>query len=57
MTIHHIAGLIGGLGLFLYGMTQMGNGLQRAAGDRLRVILKALTGKTWMGVLVGLVTQ
>ena len=53
MTIAPIAGLIGGLGLFLYGMTQMGNGLQRAAGDRLRVILKALTGKTWMGVLVG----
>lgn len=53
MTITPIAGLIGGLGLFLYGMVQMGNGLQKAAGDKLRGILKALTSKTWMGVLVG----
>ncbi|NLA06612.1 MAG: Na/Pi cotransporter family protein [Firmicutes bacterium] len=34
-------------------MVQMGNGLQKAAGDKLRGILKALTSKTWMGVLVG----
>ncbi len=53
MTITPIAGIIGGLGLFLYGMVQMGNGLQKAAGDKLRGILKALTSKTWMGVLVG----
>jgi phosphate:Na+ symporter len=53
VIITPIAGLIGGLGLFLYGMVQMGNGLQKAAGDRLRVILKVLTSKTWMGVLVG----
>ena len=53
MTITPIAGLIGGLGLFLYGMVQMGNGLQKAAGDKLRGILKVLTSKTWMGVLVG----
>lgn len=53
MTITPIAGLIGGLGLFLYGMVQMGNGLQKAAGDKLRGILKALTSKAWMGVLVG----
>lgn len=45
--------LAGGVGLFLYGMLQMGEGLQKAAGDRLRRILEALTSRPWMGVLVG----
>ena len=53
MTISLISGLLGGLGLFIYGMLQMGDGLQKAAGDRMRKILEALTARTWMGVIVG----
>ncbi len=55
MTISLISGLLGGLGLFIYGMMQMGDGLQKAAGDRMRRILEALTARTWMGVIVGAV--
>ena len=35
-----IIGLIGGLGLFLYGMKLMGDGLENAAGDKLKGILE-----------------
>ncbi|MDD2430985.1 MAG: Na/Pi cotransporter family protein [Firmicutes bacterium] len=48
-----IFGLLGGLGLFLYGMSLMGEGLQKAAGDRLRGILEILTGNTFSAILVG----
>ena len=34
---------LGGLGIFLYGIKQMGDGLQAAAGDRLREILNRMT--------------
>lgn len=43
----------GGLGLFLYGMQLMGDGLQKAAGDRLRRLLEVLTGVPIVGVFVG----
>lgn len=46
-------GLLGGLGLFLYGMRLMGDGLQKAAGDRLRRLLEVLTSRPMLGVLVG----
>ncbi len=46
-------GLIGGLGLFLFGMVYMGDGLQKAAGSRMKDILAALTKNKLMGVLVG----
>ena len=45
--------VLGGLGLFLYGMTVMGNGLQKAAGNRLKKIIGALTSNRFLGVLVG----
>lgn len=45
--------VLGGLGLFLYGMTMMGDGLQKAAGDRLRRLIEVLTNNRFMGVLVG----
>lgn len=45
--------VIGGLGLFLYGMTLMGDGLQKAAGKRLKAIVGALTKSTLRGVIVG----
>jgi len=44
---------LGGVALFLYGMQLMGEGLQKAAGDRLQKILASLTGVAAMGVLLG----
>lgn len=46
-------GLVGGLGLFLFGMFYMGDGLQKAAGSKMKDILAALTKNKFMGVLVG----
>ena len=48
-----IFGLMGGLGLFIYGVHLMGEGLQKVAGDRMRKILGKLTNNPVMGVLVG----
>lgn len=45
--------LLGGLGLFIYGMNVMGAGLQKAAGDRLKKLLEILTTNRLMGVMVG----
>lgn len=47
--------LLGGLGLFLYGMNLMAEGLQKSAGDKLKKIVEKLTSNTVMGVLVGTV--
>lgn len=46
---------IGGLGIFLYGIKQMGDGLQASAGDRLRSILNRFTSNPVMGVLAGMI--
>ncbi|HBF3152835.1 TPA: Na/Pi cotransporter family protein [Clostridioides difficile] len=48
-----IISLMGGLGLFLYGMNLMGEGLQKSAGTKLKKIIKLLTSNLFMGVLVG----
>lgn len=45
--------LIGSLGMFLYGMKIMSEGLQKVAGDKLRSILTAMTKNRLMGVLTG----
>ena len=45
--------VVGGLGLFLFGMRVMSDGLKRAAGDRLRRLLHMLTKNVIVGVLVG----
>lgn len=45
----------GGLGIFLFAIKYMGDGLQKAAGDRLRDILDKFTTNPFMGVLVGIV--
>lgn len=45
---------LGGLGLFLFAIKYMGDGLQKAAGDRLREILDRFTTNPIMGVLVGI---
>lgn len=46
-------GLLGAVGLFLYGMKVMSEGLQKAAGDRLRNILSAMTRNRFTGLLTG----
>lgn len=46
-------GLLGGLGVFLYGMHLMSDGLQRVAGDRMKNILAFLTRNRFMGVGLG----
>lgn len=53
MTITDFLGLLGGLALFLYGMQMMGNGLEAAAGDRMKQILEKLTANRFLGVAVG----
>lgn len=45
--------LIGGLGMFIYGMMLMGEGLQLAAGDRMRNMLETFTKNRYRGVLAG----
>ncbi|MBN2645399.1 MAG: Na/Pi cotransporter family protein [Desulfuromonadaceae bacterium] len=47
-------GLMGGLGLFLFGMKIMSEGLQKVAGNRMRKILAALTNNRYMAAFVGL---
>jgi len=48
-----VFGLIGGLGLLLFGMMLMSEGLQKVAGAKLKQVLKFLTDKSIVGVLVG----
>ncbi|WP_297238927.1 Na/Pi cotransporter family protein [uncultured Faecalicoccus sp.] len=55
MNLSLILGLLGGLALFLYGMQMMSDGLETAAGDRLKSILEKLTSNRFLGVLVGAV--
>ncbi|MEK5441819.1 Na/Pi cotransporter family protein [Fredinandcohnia sp. FSL W7-1320] len=45
---------IGGLGIFLFGIKYMGDGLQKSAGDKLRDILDKFTTNPFMGVLAGI---
>ncbi len=48
-----ILGLMGGLGLFLYGMKLMSDGLEKAAGAKMRSILEFFTKTTFRGILIG----
>ena len=54
MNLSVIVTLMGGLGLFLLGMHQMGDGMEKAAGARMRNILEAVTSNRVMGTLVGI---
>ena len=54
MNQNLIFGLLGGLGLFLFGMKIMSEGLQKIAGSRMRKILAALTDNRIVGTLVGI---
>ncbi|MGE4344911.1 MAG: Na/Pi cotransporter family protein [Geoalkalibacter sp.] len=49
-----VFGVLGGLGLFIFGMRTMSEGLQKIAGERLRRILAALTNNRIVGTLVGI---
>ena len=53
-TFYDFLSLIGALGMFLYGMTLMSEGLQKVAGDKLRSILTIMTKNRFMGVITGL---
>ena len=53
MEILQLFTLLGALGMFLYGMNLMSSGLQKAAGDRLRGFLSAMTSNPLKGVLTG----
>lgn len=46
---------VGGLGIFLFGIKYMGDGLQKSAGDKLRDILDKYTTNPIMGILAGIV--
>ena len=50
-----VLGLIGGLGLFLYGMTLMSDSLEKAVGAKLRGILELFTKNRYVGIIVGVV--
>jgi phosphate:Na+ symporter len=54
MTIYEVLGVLGGLGLFLIGMKLMGEGLELAAGSKLRTLLEKITSNKFVAMLVGL---
>ena len=54
MGILQIFTLLGALGMFLYGMNLMSSGLQKAAGNKLRGFLSAMTSNPFKGVMTGL---
>lgn len=53
MTIFNFISLLGGLGLFFYGMTEMGNGLESIAGSKLESILAKFTSNPIKSVIFG----
>lgn len=54
MSIAGIFSLLGGVGLFLFGMTMMSTGLKNACGDNLQTILEHATKNKFIAILVGL---
>ncbi len=53
MSITNIISLLGGLGAFLFGMKYMGDGLEMAAGSRMKDLLEKLTRNKFLGFLLG----
>lgn len=49
MGISNIINLIGGLGLFLFGMRHMSDGLNQVAGNKMKVLLEKLTRNRFKG--------
>ena len=54
MTVYEFFSLMGGVGLFLYGMSIMSSGLKNAAGDKMKGILEKATQNRFMAVFVGI---
>lgn len=54
-TVLNLLSLLGALGLFLFGMKTMSEGLEKLAGNRLRSILAVMTRNRFMGVMTGIV--
>jgi phosphate:Na+ symporter len=52
-SIIDFLGLLGAVGLFLYGMKVMSEGLQKVAGERLRNILSVMTRNRFAGLMTG----
>lgn len=55
MNLTILFNMVGGLGLFLYGMKLMSDGLEKAAGAKLRGILEFFTKNRFIGMLVGII--
>lgn len=55
MSVANILSMAGGLGLFLFGIRTMGDGLENAAGAKLKRMLEVLTGNRFLAVLVGFI--
>ena len=55
MSVLSLFKVLGGLGLFFLGMKYMGEGLELAAGNKLRTLLEKITSNKFLGMLVGLV--
>lgn len=53
MTFMNVLSLLGGLGLFLFGMKIMGDGLEKAAGNKMKKILEMATNNRLLAVLTG----
>lgn len=53
MTLMNVLSLLGGLGLFLFGMRIMGESLEKAAGDRLKRLLEMVTRNRVLAMLAG----
>ena len=53
MSIANVITLLGGLGMFLFGMAFLSESLERVAGDRLQRIIEMLTGNIFKGIFVG----
>lgn len=53
MTLTHLLSFFAGIGLFLYGISAMGEGLEYAAGSKMKKILGALTKNRFLAVLMG----
>ena len=54
MNITNLIGLLSGLALFLYGISLMGDGLSKVAGDKLQKVLYQLTSNPFKGILLGI---
>ena len=53
MSFVNIINLLGGLGLFLFGMKYMSEGLNRVAGNKMKDLLEKLTRNRFKGFLLG----